>query len=56
MENPYIKKLISNQDVREAVALLLISIVLIIITYLVCVAVVRYLPAPFGSFEELMKP
>jgi hypothetical protein len=31
MENPYLKELISNQDVREAVALLLISIVLIIV-------------------------
>jgi hypothetical protein len=51
MENPYIKKLISNQDLREAVAWLLISIVLIILTYLVCVVVVRYLPAP----ERLLK-
>jgi drug/metabolite transporter (DMT)-like permease len=52
----YFRRLISNQDMREAVALALIGIVLLILAYFVTVFAIRHMPAPFGSFEELMKP
>jgi len=56
MENSFIRRLISNKEVREAIALMLIAIALIVLAYLVTTAALRYIPAPFGSFEELMKP
>ena len=52
----YFRRLISNKDVRETVALALIGIVLLILTYFLTVFVVNHMPAPFGSFEEMMKP
>jgi hypothetical protein len=52
----YFRRLTSNTDVREAVALALIAIVLLILTYFLTVLVINHMPAPFGSFEELMKP
>jgi hypothetical protein len=51
----YFRRLTCNRDVREAVALALIGIVLLILTYFVAVFVINHMPAPFGSFEELMK-
>jgi putative copper export protein len=48
--------LISNKEAREAIALMLIAIAMIVLAYLVTTAALRYMPAPFGSFEELMKP
>jgi hypothetical protein len=52
----YFRRLISNKDVRDAVALALIAIVLLTLTYFVTVFVIRHIPAPLGSFEEMMKP
>ena len=52
----YFRRLTSNKDVREAVALALIGIVLLTLTYFLTVSVISHMPAPFGSFEELMKP
>ena len=52
----YFRRLTSNTDVREAVALALIGIVLLILTYFLTVFVINHMPVPFGSFEELMKP
>ena len=52
----YFRRLISNKDVRDAVALALMGIVLLTLTYFVTVFVIRHIPAPFGSFEEMMKP
>ncbi len=49
----YFRRLTSNTDVREAVALALIGIVLLILTYLVAASAIGHMPAPFGSFEEL---
>jgi hypothetical protein len=45
-----------NKDVREAVALALIAIVLLILAYFVTVFAISHMLASFGSFEELMKP
>ncbi len=56
MENSFIRKLISNKEVREAIELMLIAIAMIVLAYLVTAVALRYMPAPFGSFEELMKP
>jgi hypothetical protein len=52
----YFRTLISNKDMREAVALALIGIVLLTLTYFFTVLVISHMPAPLGSFEELMKP
>lgn len=52
----YFRRLISNQDMRDAVALALMGIVLLTLTYFVTVFVISHIPAPFGSLEELMKP
>ena len=52
----YFRRLTSNKDVHEAVALALIGIVLLTLTYFLTVSVISHMPAPFGSFEELMKP
>lgn len=52
----YLRTLISNKDMREAVALALIGIVLLTLTYFLTVLVISHLPAPLGSFEELMNP
>ena len=46
----------SNKDVREAVALALIGMVLLVLAYFVAVFAISHMPAPFGSFEVLMKP
>ena len=51
----YFKRLTCNKDLREAVALALIAIVLLVLAYFVTVFATSYMPAPFGSFEELMK-
>ena len=56
MENSFIRRLISNKETREAIALMLIGIAMIVLAYLVTTVAFRYMPAPFGSFEELMKP
>ncbi len=56
MENSFIRRLISNKEAREAIALMLIGIAMIVLAYLVTTVVFRYMPVPFGSFEELMKP
>ena len=56
MENSFIRRLISNKEVREAMALMLIAITMIMLAYLVTAVALRYMPVPFGSFEELMKP
>ena len=48
--------MISNEEVREAIALMLIAIAMIVLAYLVTAVTLRYMPTPFGSFEELMKP
>ena len=52
----YFRTLISNKDMREAVALALIGIVLLTLTYFLTVFVIGHMPVPFESFEELMKP
>ena len=52
----YFRRLTSNKDVHEAVALALIGIVLLTLTYFLIVFVISYIPVPFGSSEELMKP
>lgn len=52
----YFGRLISNKDVREAIALTLIGIVLLILAYLVAAFAVSHMHAPFGSFEEFVKP
>jgi hypothetical protein len=52
----YFRRLTSNKDLHEAVALALIGIVLLTLTYFLTVFVISHMPAPFGSFEELMKP
>ena len=52
----YFRRLISNKDVRDAVTLALMGIVLLTLTYFVTVFVISHIPAPFGSFEEMMKP
>ena len=56
MENSFIRRLISTKEVREAIALMLIAITMIMLAYLVTAVALRYMPVPFGSFEELMKP
>lgn len=48
--------MIANKDVREAMALALIGIVLLTLTYFLTVFVISYMRAPLGTFEELMKP
>ena len=50
------RRLTANEDVREAVALALIGIVLLTLTYFLTVFVISHMPAPFGSFEEVMQP
>ena len=55
MENSFIRSLISNKEAREAIALMLIVIAMIVLAYLVTAFAFSYMPAPFGSFEELMK-
>jgi hypothetical protein len=50
------RRLTCNKDVREAVALALIGITLLTLTYFLTVFVINHMPVPFGSFEELMKP
>lgn len=50
------RRLTCNKDVREAVALAVISVVLITFTYFLTGFVISHMSAPFGSFEELMKP
>ena len=52
----YFRRLISNKEVREPVTLVLIALALLTLTYFVTVFVIRHIPAPFGLFEELMKP
>jgi hypothetical protein len=56
MENSFVRRLISNKEAREAIALMLIVIAMIVLAYLVTAFAFRCMPAPFGSFEELMKP
>jgi hypothetical protein len=56
MENSFIRRLISTKEVREAIALMLIAITMIMLAYLVTAVALRYMPVPFGSFEELIKP
>ena len=55
MENSFIRRLISNKEAREAIALMLIVIAMIVLAYLVTAFAFSYMRAPFGSFEELMK-
>lgn len=55
MEDPFIRRLISNKEVRDAIALMLIAIAMIVLAYLVTAFAFRYMPVPLGSFEELMK-
>jgi hypothetical protein len=52
----YFRRLTCNKDGREAVALALTGIVLLILAYLVVASAISHMPAPFGSLEELMKP
>ena len=52
----YFRRLILNKNVLEAVALAIIGIILITFTYFLIGFVISHMPAPFGSFEELMKP
>ena len=52
----YFRRLTCNKEIREAVALAVIGIVLLTLTYFLIVFVISYIPVPFGSFEELMKP
>ena len=56
MENSFIRRLISNKEVREAIALMVKAITMIMLAYLLTAVALRYMPVPFGSFEELMKP
>jgi hypothetical protein len=56
MENSSIPRLISNNGAREAIAMMFIEIVMIVLPYLVTIVALRYMPIPFGSFEELMEP
>ena len=56
MENSFIRRLISNKEARKAIALMLIAIAMIVLAYLVTAVALRYMAAPFGLFEELMKP
>ena len=51
----YFRRLTCNKDVREAVALALIGIVLLTLIYFLTIFVINHMPARFGSFEELMK-
>ncbi len=51
----YFRRLIANKDVREAVALASIRIVLLTVTYFLTFFLVSRMHAPFGSFEELMR-
>ena len=50
------RRLTCNKDLREAVALAILGIVLLILAYFVTVFAISHMHAPFGSFEELMKP
>ena len=50
------RRLIANKDVREAIVLALIGIVLLTLAYFLTVFVISHMYAPLGSFEELMKP
>jgi hypothetical protein len=52
----YFRRLTCNKDIREAVALALIGIVLVILAYYVAAFTISHLPVPFGSFEKMMKP
>ena len=52
----FFSRLTSNKEVRDAVALAVISVVLIAFTYFLTGFVISHMLAPFGSFEELMKP
>ena len=47
----YFRRLTSNIDLREGVALALISIVLLKLAYLVTVFAISHMPAPFGSVD-----
>ncbi len=51
----YFRRLIANQDVREAIALALLGMILLTMAYFLTVFVISYMHAPLGSFEELMK-
>ena len=51
MENKKPSLILSTQ-LREALALILVIVFLIVITYLISVLIIRVLPFPFGSFEN----
>ena len=53
MENSFIRRLISNNDVRDVIVFMLIAIAMIVLAYLVTAVALRYMPTLFGSFEEL---
>ncbi len=50
----YFRRLIANKDIREAIALALIGIVLLTMTYFLTVFVISRMQAPLASFEELI--
>jgi hypothetical protein len=56
MENSFSRRLILNKKAREAIALSLIMIAMIVLAYLITAFAFSHMPSPFGSFEELMKP
>jgi hypothetical protein len=47
------RRLNLSGQVREALALILVALFLIAITYLLCAFIMRVLPFPFGSLEDL---
>jgi hypothetical protein len=51
----YFRRLISNKDVDKAVTLPLIALVLFALTYFLTIFVIGPVPAPLGSFEEVMR-
>ena len=52
----FFRRVTSNKDVRDALALALIGLVLLILTYFLTAFVISHMHAPLWSFEELMKP
>ena len=46
------RRLVLNGEVREALALMVVVIFLIVISYLLTGFIMRVLPFPFGSLED----
>ena len=46
------RRLVLSSEVREALALMVVAIFLIVVSYLVTAFIMQVLPLPFGSLED----